>query len=737
MAEAEVVANNASDGFSVQAMVRSPSSVSVKGPPLRLLSSRSVDLDKMVHCLRPDLPVAGRLRHFIPFWELIRADAWVLETVANGYSLEVISPPAFQGVRKTTAGKKSGRVLSGEVEDLVTKGAVVPIPLDQEEMGYYSTYFLVPKKDGGLRPILNLRYFNRHVQKRSFRMETLPSVLITLTKGCWLASIDLKDAYFHVAVVAHHQQYLRFHFGGQAYQYVTLPFGLTSAPRVFTKILAPLLAWLRTRGIHVCAYLDDLIIVGRSPRETRQFTSLVAETLISAGFILNLKKSELQPSQDLVYIGGRLRPDLGMVFLPEDRLSVLVRCVRTFLRQGVYKPAHHWLRLLGLMAATLTVVFQARFHMRPIQWHVKRRWNHTMGLKAPVMVSASVIQALQWWLSADNLRQGLPFQPLVPALTVGTDASKEGWGGHAVVQGVKALFGDLWSVPETRLHINVLEMRAVRLTLQHLEPHIRGRHLLVECDNTSTVAYINKQGGVLSWSLWEETKLLFSFLQGCHATLVAVHQPGVDNELADYLSRTRPDPHEWSLQPRVVQRLFAIWGRPQVDAFASHMNHHLPVWFSRSPHPEAAAVDALTQSWTGLSLFAFPPIPLILQTLTKIRSDQPEVVILVLPTWPRRVWYQLLMQLACSPPIELPLRMDLLSQVLPERGTLYHTSLKSLRLAAWLVSGQPSRVRAFQRQLCAQPSRPPGPRLEQSMMQGGQHGLAGVVNGVPIRFRPL
>ena len=81
------------------------------------------------------------------------------------------------------------------------------------------------------------------------------------------------------------------------------------------------------------------------------------------------------------------------------------------------------------------------------------------------------------------------------AFTVGTDASLEGWGGHAVRDSKHvALFGDQWSVAETKLHINVLELRAIRLTLQLLVHLIRGLHILVEWRRQHrTTSYINKQ----------------------------------------------------------------------------------------------------------------------------------------------------------------------------------------------------------------------------------------------------
>ena len=119
--------------------------------------------------------MAGRLVHFLPFWEeVILRDHWALEIVRQGYSIKLVRIPRFQGVQSTPVHRKGTELLSNEVKDLLWKGAIVLTPLDQVRSGYYSTYFLVPKKDGGLRLILNLKYFNLNVSKTSFKMETGP-----------------------------------------------------------------------------------------------------------------------------------------------------------------------------------------------------------------------------------------------------------------------------------------------------------------------------------------------------------------------------------------------------------------------------------------------------------------------------------------------------------------------------------------------------------------------------------
>jgi hypothetical protein len=380
--------------------------------------------------------------------------------------------------------------------------------------------------------------------------------------------------------------------------------------------------------------------------------------------------------------------------------------------------------------------------MRPIQWYVKDHWDlrdlPKARLKHRLLVRADLVHDLQWWIEPANLAIGLPFSPSLPTATVTTDASMEGWGGHAHLPGQEPLlFSDLWSPGERLLHINVLELRAVVLVLTRLQDHLLGQTVRIECDNTTTVAYINHQGGVHSRAQNLETMRLYSLVVPLGISLQAVHRPGVDNVLADFLSRTRPDPTEWSLDRVMTSILFRMWGTPQVDLFASHLNNRLPVWFGRTRHQEAAACDALLQPWSGFFLYAFPPFALLQRVLLKIREDRPEAVVLIAPTWPRRSWFHLLLQMACEVPLRLPLKLDLLSQTLPQMGTLFHPDLKSLRLAAWKLTGVSSRVQVFRSRLSSQPWQPPDGLLASSTTPDGTRSVAGVVNGVLIPFGHL
>ena len=117
--------------------------------------------------------------------------------------------------------------------------------------GYYYFYFLVPKKDGGFRPILDLRQLNQYLRAFRFQMLRALDVLQSVSVNDWFTSIDLQDACFPMPVAPRHRQSLRFAFRGQARQFRVLPFGLSLSPRVFTRYVAAALHPLQAMGMQI------------------------------------------------------------------------------------------------------------------------------------------------------------------------------------------------------------------------------------------------------------------------------------------------------------------------------------------------------------------------------------------------------------------------------------------------------------------------------------------------------
>ena len=130
-------------------------------------------------------------------------------------------------------------------------------------------------------------------------------------------------------------------------------------------------------------------------------------------------------------------------------------------------------------------------NMRPIQWHLKNNWRVPESLEKVIPVSKSLHPHLRWWLEESNVLLGQPLHPLKHALQIFTDASKEGWGAHLDEHTARGQ----WSLPESKLHINHLELKAVFLALKEFQTLVFNKTVLVATDNTTVVAYINKEGG--------------------------------------------------------------------------------------------------------------------------------------------------------------------------------------------------------------------------------------------------
>ena len=128
---------------------------------------------------------------------------------------------------------------------------------------FMSTLFLVENQDksGEHRPVINLKALNQFLPKETFKMESLNTVRSLLRPGDFMMKMDLKDAYYVVPIYPHHRKYLRFQFERVTYEFQCLPFGLASAPRAFTKLLKPIVAVMRSKGIRIVIYLDDLLIM--------------------------------------------------------------------------------------------------------------------------------------------------------------------------------------------------------------------------------------------------------------------------------------------------------------------------------------------------------------------------------------------------------------------------------------------------------------------------------------------
>ena len=191
------------------------------------------------------------------------------------------------------------------IQNLLQKGVIKPST--HEEGGIISPIFVRPKKDGPYRPILNLKQLNEYAEYYHFKMDTPEAAIRLMKLGCYMASIDLKDAYYTVAVHFDHQKYLKFMLIFERtlglYQYTCLPNGLSSALRSFTKLLKPVYATLRSMGHINSGCIDDFYLQGDTFNECSSIVTATDNMMTSRGFTLHPDKSVFIPTQVLIFLG--------------------------------------------------------------------------------------------------------------------------------------------------------------------------------------------------------------------------------------------------------------------------------------------------------------------------------------------------------------------------------------------------------------------------------------------------
>ncbi len=223
--------------------------------------------------------------------------------------------------------------------------------------------------------------------------------------------------------------------------------------------------------------------------------------------MINMEKSNLVPSQTITYIGALFKLHMGIVLPTQARVNKLEGAVLS-LTNG-QSSARDYLHLLGLMASCIEIIPNARLHMRPVQLHLLHFWQPiTKKMDMLIPFTHHLKGHLKWWLNQANTTQGRLLHQGSTTITITTDASKTGFGGHMSNQ----IFQGIWSAMEAKQHINILEMEAVIRTVSHFLPQLHNQNVLVRCDNTSVVQYINKQGGTKSVNLCYKTWELFKLI---------------------------------------------------------------------------------------------------------------------------------------------------------------------------------------------------------------------------------
>lgn len=562
----------------------------------------------------------------------------------KGYKIPFRENPRQVNLPKDIIWSESDQTkITQEINNLMDKNAIEEC--EDCEGQFVSSYFLTPKADGSSRFIINLRKLNEFIDTCRFKMEDIRSVKSLLTQGAYMCSIDLKDAYFLVPIHIKHRKYLRFKFKNKLFQFTCLPFGLSTSPYIYTKIMKPVMHKLRSMGILSVIYIDDLFLIHKSYDKCLVNVNEAINLLEHLGFAINYSKSSITPSQKCKYLGFTINSaEFRLELTEEKKCQNIANLANQFKKKDCYK-IRDMARVLGILTAACPATAYGSIYCKRLerQKFLALLLNDN-DYEGKIYINKAMYDDLIWW--KENAQIGYnPIRTFKFALEISSDASLSGWGAHC--QGSSSQ--GFWNQHEKQFSINYLELLAAFFALKCFVFSLHNCEVLLRMDNTSAISYINRTRGVQFPHLSELVRKIWQWCESRKIWVFASYISSKQNVEADAASRVTNIDTEWELAPEAFEILNKKWGIFTIDLFATRLNRKCRHFYSRYPQPDAEAVDAFTV-WENEIFYAFPPFALIARTLQKIVADKAEGTVVV-PFWPAQPWYPFFASLLSAPPI--------------------------------------------------------------------------------------
>ena len=579
-----------------------------------------------------DEVVGGRLAKYVEFWKVMGASPFIQNIIKFGYVLPFACLPACNIMRNHKSAESHRVFVSQEVESLLGRGCIKEV--EEKDVMVCSPLGVV---DNGvkLRLILDLRYVNCHLRQFRFKLEDLKVVASVYKQGDYLVTFDLKSGYHHIAIAEGCWKYLGFSWEGRFFVFCVLPFGLSSAPYIFTKISRVLLRFWRKDGIRCQLYMDD----GSGGHETMEGAKAVADRmradLLKAGFVPNEKKCQWEPSHKVRMLGMEIDMEKGIIQASENRVDKLKQFIRE-LMCTTQPNAKQLARLTGyLLSMSLALGPICRLRTRSFYAMILSRKNWSKKMEW----SEEAWSDLEFWSESFHELHGRPLWkkgPLVAVLTW-SDASESGWGGY-LQQGQKLLVAHgEWEQEVLQEHRSSTwrEVRAVALVLESLSSCLEGQACIHRTDNQAAAHII--MNGSRRPHLQKEALRIQKACLSKSIRLSAEWVPREENELADYYSKV-VDTDDWQLNPEVFKQFDQAWGPHTLDCFASLRTKQMDRYCSRWWNPGCFAIDAFTVDWCGERVWLVPPIYLLPRVLDMIFANECHGT-LILPSWASAPWW--------------------------------------------------------------------------------------------------
>jgi hypothetical protein len=417
---------------------------------------------------------------------------------------------------------------------------------------------------------------------------------------------------------------------------------------------------LGAKGIRRIFYLDDILIIGPSFNICLEHMREALLLLVGAGFLIHERKSCLVPSTAFPFLGFQWDTLGASLSIPQLKVDALHVQAKTLL--GLTSPSFcQEMVLTGLIVAFCKAVPLLRLKGRWLQMNLNQVYETEKDLQKSVTLGQLAKRDLQWIVELSLAQCSTPLWHLSPEdcdLEVQTDASKEGF--RVWFQGF--LHQGKWDSITAGLHINVLETIAIWHFLAFILPKLsKLRNILWRIDNTTALAYIKKEGGTISSLVLAEAEKALVLVHQMSVRFLLVYIPTEENILADAASCFQEIP-DWKLHPFIFKAITARWCLPVIDLFASNASKQTKHFYSWNAFDNPEGIDTVSQRWDFTLAYAFPPVAL-LRVVKKLETSR-GIFILISPLWEAQTWLALLLTLKVLEVRQLPLREDLVTDLM-------------------------------------------------------------------------
>ena len=588
--------------------------------------------------------IKGRLKASFSFWSAIGASEFVLDIIEHGYKLPLINTPARAILKNNKSALSHPNFVAEAINDLLDKDLVIECFEPPHVVNPLSVSI---QSSGKMRLILDLRYVNQFLWKAKISFEDWNTALSYFKKGNFMFSFDLKSGYHHIEIIPDHYQFLGFSWdfglGVRYFAFQVLPFGLSTAPYVFTKCLRPLVQHWRTKGIFIVVFLDDGWCCADSFDSCNTISKSVRQDLLDAGLVPNVDKLQWLPVQSLDWLGMTWNTKEGFIKITDRRINDTLSCIKVFLDCFPNVSARKIASLAGKIMSLYPVIGNlCQLKSRYMHYEIIRRvhWDKLYYLSSD---SKLIEEVFFWKNSVLDLNKRMLFDYSIPQRIVFTDASQLGCGAW-ISECSKVKMVRNWNSIEISKSSTWRELEAVYLSVRAFVPFLRGRKVKLFTDNKGVVS-ITEKGSMIN-ELHELSLKIFKYCKENQISLQVQWVPRDQNDKADAFLTTRlksrvVDFDDWGVSRIFFQFIDGLWGPHSVDRFADDLNAKLPKFNSKFWCPKTDQVDAFSCNWAGENNWLVPSIALIGKVLKHLHACS-AVGTLVIPEWQSSAFWPLL-----------------------------------------------------------------------------------------------